>query len=211
MTEQLTTTPGRVPAPATTVLICDHRPAARQALSRLVAAGPNVDVTGAVADGFALVDAFTARPADLVLIGVYRGDPGGAHALDLLLGLHPSAAAVVYGSAPHTTLLSAAITRGARGLMVWNPDQPHGSITQPAGDLAPLRGPATTGGAGDPTPRELRILQGLSHGQSYAEIGRTLVLSEDTVKSHASRLFAKLRARDRAHAVALAIRAGLLT
>ena len=45
----------------------------------------------------------------------------------------------------------------------------------------------------------------------FAEIGRDLFVSEDTVKTHARRLFRKLGARDRAHAVASAFRAGLVT
>ena len=46
----------------------------------------------------------------------------------------------------------------------------------------------------------------MSQGRSNAEIGRSLYLSEDTVKTHARRLFSKLGARDRAHAVALGMR-----
>ncbi|SCG07541.1 regulatory protein, luxR family [Streptomyces sp. Ncost-T6T-2b] len=50
----------------------------------------------------------------------------------------------------------------------------------------------------------------MSHGRSNAEIGRELFLSEDTVKTHARRLFKKLGASDRAHAVALGFRWGLV-
>ncbi len=44
----------------------------------------------------------------------------------------------------------------------------------------------------------------MADGKSNAEIGRELFVSEDTVKTHARRLFRKLGARDRAHAVASA-------
>ena len=50
----------------------------------------------------------------------------------------------------------------------------------------------------------------MADGKSNAEIGRELFVSEDTVKTHARRLFRKLGARDRAHAVAAAFRAGLV-
>ena len=60
------------------------------------------------------------------------------------------------------------------------------------------------------TDRELQVLQGMSSGNSNGQIGRQLYLSEDTVKTHARRLFRKLGARDRAHAVHLGHVAGLL-
>jgi DNA-binding NarL/FixJ family response regulator len=60
------------------------------------------------------------------------------------------------------------------------------------------------------TERELQVLNGMANGKSNAEIGRDLFVSEDTVKTHARRLFRKLGARDRAHAVASAFRAGLV-
>lgn len=60
------------------------------------------------------------------------------------------------------------------------------------------------------TKRELEVLNGMSRGRSNAEIGRELFLSEDTIKTHARRLFRKLGAHDRAQAVAVGFRMGLL-
>jgi DNA-binding NarL/FixJ family response regulator len=61
------------------------------------------------------------------------------------------------------------------------------------------------------TERELQVLRGMADGRSNAEIGRELFVSEDTVKTHARRLFRKLGARDRAHAVAAGFRGGLVS
>lgn len=54
------------------------------------------------------------------------------------------------------------------------------------------------------TPQQANVLTGICRGDSNADIGKTLFLSEDTVKTHARRLFAALGARNRTHAVALA-------
>jgi len=70
--------------------------------------------------------------------------------------------------------------------------------------------PAEIGAVPTLTAREIQVLEGMSHGRSNAEIGRDLFLSEDTVKTHARRLFKKLGASDRAHAVALGFRWGLV-
>ncbi|THV41511.1 response regulator transcription factor [Glycomyces buryatensis] len=59
--------------------------------------------------------------------------------------------------------------------------------------------------------REVQVLAGLTEGKPNAEIGRDLFVSEDTVKTHAKRLYRKLGARDRAHAVAIAFRSGLIS
>lgn len=61
-----------------------------------------------------------------------------------------------------------------------------------------------------PTGRELQVLVGISRGYGNAEIGAGLYLAEDTVKTVASRLYRRLGAKDRAHAVGLAYELGIL-
>lgn len=60
------------------------------------------------------------------------------------------------------------------------------------------------------TPRELEILEALAAGHSTREISERLFVSENTVKTHTSRLFEKLDARRRTQAVQRAKEAGLI-
>ncbi|WP_326551399.1 response regulator transcription factor [Micromonospora sp. NBC_01813] len=116
----------------------------------------------------------------------------------------------------------AAATNPASG-----PAQPTTTATNPIRPADPARladptrktdpaGAATSVGPVTPlrrvglTERELQVLRGMSEGKSNGEIGRELFVSEDTVKTHARRLFRKLGARDRAHAVATGFRSGLV-
>jgi NarL family two-component system response regulator LiaR len=60
------------------------------------------------------------------------------------------------------------------------------------------------------TPRELEILELIAEGLSNREIAEKLFLSENTVKTHSSRLFDKLGARRRTQAVQLGKQRGLI-
>lgn len=60
------------------------------------------------------------------------------------------------------------------------------------------------------TPRELEILEAMASGLSNREIAARLFVSENTVKTHAARVFDKLSARRRTQAVQLAKEAGLI-
>jgi DNA-binding CsgD family transcriptional regulator len=60
------------------------------------------------------------------------------------------------------------------------------------------------------TPRELDILDAMAAGMSNKEIAERLFVGENTVKTHAARLFSKLSAKRRTQAVQLAKEAGLI-
>lgn len=74
-----------------------------------------------------------------------------------------------------------------------------------------LSGRPQPGSAPDLTARELESLTLLAQGLTNREIGERLFVSVDTVKTHVSRMLRKLGARDRAHAVDIAHRLGLLS
>ncbi len=61
------------------------------------------------------------------------------------------------------------------------------------------------------TPRELEILEAMAAGHSNREIAERLYVSENTVKTHAARLFDKLSAKRRTQAVQLAKDAGIIS
>jgi DNA-binding NarL/FixJ family response regulator len=70
--------------------------------------------------------------------------------------------------------------------------------------------PSTRTLGGEPSAREIEVLQLVADGLVNREIGDRLYLSEETVKSHVRHLLAKLEARSRAHAVAIGFRRRLI-
>jgi DNA-binding NarL/FixJ family response regulator len=60
------------------------------------------------------------------------------------------------------------------------------------------------------SPRELQVLQKIAYGATTKEVAHALKVSPHTVKTHLERIFEKLGANDRAQAVAIALRKGLV-
>jgi DNA-binding NarL/FixJ family response regulator len=114
--------------------------------------------------------------------------------------------------------IMAAMAAGARGFLVKDASLEEMTVmvgmataaaSGPGARVLPM--PAREGpGAPQLSEREVEVLDGMARGRSNAQIGRELYLSEDTIKTHARRLFRKLEVADRAQAVAVGFRTGLL-
>jgi DNA-binding NarL/FixJ family response regulator len=81
--------------------------------------------------------------------------------------------------------------------------------------VAGITAPATSADGRRPdlsglTPRETQVLRLVAQGMSNAEIAGAMVVTEETVKSHVSRVLAKLGLRDRTQAVVAAYESGLV-
>jgi DNA-binding NarL/FixJ family response regulator len=196
------------------VLICDERRSVREGLTRVMSAVSGVRSIDCVAHGDELLVRFSRQSVDVVLVGTQRAVPAGVEATRRLVAEHPQANVIVFGAPDDAGSIAAAIASGARGYLRWDASRPeliaafaHAlAITS----LTPTPTP-TPGGTGFAlTERELQVLRAMARGRSNGEIGRELYLSEDTVKTHARRLFAKLGAGDRAQAVAIGLRRNVI-
>ena len=202
-------------APKATVLVCDDSPLAREALRRAVAALPRVERVITAGSGEEALARWSAERPDLTLLDVRMPGLGGIEAARRLLAPHPDAAVLMLTMAEDIDGVARAVASGARGYLVKDVSREElaFALAQLLGDDdIPAQRPPARPDAGVPTltERERQVLAGMSRGRSNAEIGRELYLSEDTVKTHARRLFRKLGAADRAQAVAVGFRCGLV-
>jgi DNA-binding NarL/FixJ family response regulator len=199
-----------------TVCVCDDSPLARESLRRAVATVPGVERVSAAASGEEMLARYSVDRPDLVLADVRMPGIGGVEATRRLLAVHPDAAVLMLTMAEDTDGVARAVAHGARGYIRKDASREELSATvvqvlssrsRPAGQARRVEGQAEPPALSE---RELQVLSGMARGRSNAEIGRELYLSEDTVKTHARRLFRKLGAADRAHAVAVGFRWGLV-
>ena len=201
----------------TTVLVCDDSPLAREALRRAVATIPGVDRVSVAGSGEEGLLRWGADKPDLVLLDVRMPGIGGVETARRILSTSPQAGVIMMTMSEDVEGVARAVNAGARGYLVKDASREELSaiVTQALADGAARRDaprlrPDAAGGMPVLTERELQVLRGMSRGCSNAEIGKELYLSEDTVKTHARRLFRKLGAADRAQAVAMGFRWGLV-
>ena len=199
-----------------TVLVCDDSPLAREALRRAVAAVPGVERVLVAGSGEECLTRYSSERPDLVLVDVRMPGVGGVEATRRILGAVPHAAVIMMTMAEDVEGVARAVNAGARGYLVKDASREElvAMVTQALHDIAARQIPRAREGAATAAPplteRELQVLRGMGRGRSNSEIGRELYLSEDTVKTHARRLFRKLGAADRAQAVAMGFRWGLV-
>jgi len=202
-----------------TILVCDGSPLIREQLRRAVGTVQGVERVVTTATEDEALAHVRAQPPDLVLIdaaGTSRGN-GAAGTVRRIRAADPSARVLMLTKPDDTDAsVVAAVAAGARGYL--RKDASRAEVRVVVGQALiepnPIGEPGLPGADERPAPtlteRELEVLAGMCEGMSNAEIGRSLFLSEDTVKTHARRLFRKLGAADRAHAVAIALRRGLV-
>jgi DNA-binding NarL/FixJ family response regulator len=212
------------------VLLADDQALVRGGFGSILAGQRDMEVVGEAADGYEAIDlALTTRP-DVIVMDIRMPRLDGIAATRLLLERHASPARVLMLTTfNQEAYVYDALRAGASGFLLKSapPRELAGAIrTVAAGDALlapeitramiqdfvqrPRPGAATPQVLSVLTPRELEVLGLIARGRSNTEIARGLFLSEPTVKTHVTRILAKLQLRDRVHAVVLAYECGLV-
>lgn len=208
----------------TTVLICDDHRIVREGLRTFVSGIPGVDRVETAASGEEVLARYPHEHPDLVLMDVQMPGLGGLEATRRLVATYPTARVLMLTAADDREQVAAAVSHGARGYLLKDVSHEElcaavahalagADLVEPSlrRALAGRESVRTAPPRTQLTERELQVLTGMTQGKSNNQIGRDLYLSEDTVKTHARRLFRKLGVNDRAQAVALGFRRGLVS
>lgn len=215
------------------VLLAEDAPIVRAGVALLLGADPQIEIVAEVGDGQAAVDAVRARPAgepvDVALLDVRMPVLDGVEATRQISRDGSATKVVVLTTYRADAGVYEALRAGALGFVLKDsaPAQLVEAVRVVAGGDAWLD-PAVTRmllrdfAARPPdslpppedlrllTPRERQVLVLVAHGMSNGEVAGHLRLGEGTVKTHVSRVLTKLCLRDRAQAVVVAYRSGLV-
>jgi DNA-binding NarL/FixJ family response regulator len=211
------------------VLVADDQALVRGGFRMILEAQPDITVVAEAADGRQAVALARTESPDVVLMDIRMPELDGIQATrQLLNGTTPAPRVLMLTTFDLDEYVYEAIRAGASGFLLKDvpPDElAHAVRVVAAGDV--LLAPAITRRLVEEyvrrplpgrrpaqldqlTERELDVLRLVARGLSNAEIAAHLVLGETTVKTHVTRVLAKLGLRDRVQAVVLAYESGLV-
>ena len=213
-----------------TVLVVDDEPLVRRGLVSILGAQPRLFVVGEAADGAeAVAQARTLRP-DVVVMDVRMPRVDGLEATRRIVRADPAPAVLVLTTFDLDEYVYAALRAGAGGFVLKDaPEEQLVAAVRAVHSGASLLDPRLTlrlaerfappkaTSAARPTElegltaREVDVLRAVAQAATNEQIGRQLGIGEATVKTHVSRVLAKLGLVSRVQAVVFAYDIGLVS
>jgi DNA-binding NarL/FixJ family response regulator len=197
------------------ILVADDHPLMREGVANVLRQEPDMRVVAEADGGRSAIDAFRQHRPDVAILDVRMPDIDGVSACAAICGEFPNAriamlstfggdvqalralkagaSAYLLKSAVRTELLSA-IRTVHRGRRYVSPEIAETLSEHVLDELL--------------SDRELEVLKRVAEGKSNKHVAGELQVTEDTVKAHMKNISSKLSARDRTHAVMIAIKRG---
>jgi DNA-binding NarL/FixJ family response regulator len=217
----------------TSIVVADDHEMVRAGFAALLGTQPDFDVLGTAADGAAAVAVCRDLRPDVVLMDVRMPGIDGIEATRQLMAGEDPPRVLILTTFDLDEYVFDALRAGASGFLLKDATAERlfdavrvvaagDALLAPAvtrrliSEFARIRPPAATAAAAAPaalaalTPRETEVLRLVAAGLSNLEIAGRLVVTEETVKTHVSRVLAKLGLHGRSQAVVAAYESGLV-
>jgi len=210
------------------VLIADDQELVRTGFRVMLDAQADLDVVGEAGDGGEAVQAARRLRPHVVLMDIRMPTLNGIEATRRIVADGSSSRVLMLTTFDLDEYVYEALRAGASGFLLKDAgrdDLIHAVRVVAAGEalLSPSitrrliedyacrpRHGETAQALATLTPRELEVLRLIARGLTNADIAQTLVVGDATIKTHITRIFAKLDVHDRAQAVVLAYETGLV-
>ena len=206
------------------VALADDQRLLREGLRIILDAAPDMTVVGVAEDGLDAIALAAKEQPDVMLLDIRMPRCDGIAATPRILQASPRTCVLLLTTFDMPDLVVDGVRAGASGFLLKDSSAEQlcaavraaaeGQVLLQGQSVASLlAGMAHPPAAERPEPpaqefgltdREQEVLRLIARGLSNTEIAQELVVSEATVKTHINHLFAKLGARDRAHAIVLA-------
>jgi DNA-binding NarL/FixJ family response regulator len=199
------------------VLIADDHPLLRDGIVSLVQSEADLLLVGEASNGREAVGSFRKHHPDVTLMDLQMPEMDGIAAIVAIRSECPDAKIVVLTTYRGGAQVLRALKAGASGYLLKNAIRTDllkairaayaGDKFLPGDVAAELAAHVTDQSL---SSREIEVLKCVAAGNSNRAIAADLALAEDTVKSHMKNIMSKLGAKDRTHAVTIAISRGLI-
>jgi len=199
------------------VLVADDHPLMREGIVAVLQQEPDMEIAAQAGDGQEAISLFRAHAPDVVVMDVRMPNVDGVDACAAIRREAPDARIVMLTTYRGDVQMLRALKAGASGYLLKSMVRTElldairvvhsGRRYLPAEisqELATHRLDELL------SPRELAVLRRVAAGNSNREVANELFVSEDTVNAHMKNISSKLSARDRTHAVMIAIKRGIL-
>ena len=199
------------------ILAVDDHPLLRKGIAALLNAEPDMKLVAEASNGEEAVESFRLYRPDVTLMDLQLPGVNGIEAINRILSEFPDARIIVLTTYSGDAQVLRALRAGARAYILKG--HVHRELletirTVHAGrkrippDIAVELAEHTT--EDELSSREIEVLRLIAAGNSNKQIADQLCIEESTVKSHVTNILSKLSANDRAHAVTIGLKRGII-
>lgn len=197
------------------VMIADDHPLLRSGIAAVLSADARFMIVAEANDGAAAIEQYQRFRPDVTLMDLQMPGLNGVDATTAIRAVNPDARIIILTTFGGDVQVARGLRAGACGYMLKNmartelSDYIHAVYTGQRALPPQVASSLINNFQHDAlSKREIEVLRFVADGNSNQRVGEHLGLSEDTIKAHMKTILQKLNARDRTHAVTIALRRG---